>query len=85
MRWSQVALKNVTLPFIDPDRMVYEVTTVYSRQFAVHGNVYSSGKNIIVVDAATGASIAGMTTGHLIHASKVFVPVPLRSDQPRAK
>lgn len=63
MNWSQVTTDGLTIPYISPNRQVYEVQATYNSQFGDEGNIYSSGVMTIITDAATGQVLFGRTTG----------------------
>ena len=64
MSWSEVNTDGARVTYISPNRQVYEVQATFDSPFGSGGNIYSSGRETIVIDAATGRVLSGRTTGH---------------------
>ena len=48
-----------------PDRLVYEVTTHVTGDYAIRGNHWSSGVRRVIIDAQAGDSLASQAVGNM--------------------
>lgn len=65
--WSETdtARSGVRDYLIDPNRLVYEVTTTFRSDYAIRSNHWSSGTRRFIVDAQTGAVLLSQTVGNM--------------------